>query len=179
MSNKDSEGCVNEAFTDNETAVTTVDSEEQTYPITSKTEPIVIPEHSEGQAHPVISKTELTVISEHPEGQAHPVTSRTEPTAITVDREGQANPITSMTGISVNCSETPVVHSVTESADSSHENHGIITTSDTREVNNIVYNEQTEVDGQDSQKKYALNTELQITESVQTSIDTGKGRKRY
>ncbi|XP_071153103.1 uncharacterized protein [Mytilus edulis] len=170
MSNKDSEGCVNEAFTDNETAVTTVDSEEQTYPITSKTEPTVIPEHSEGHAHPVTSKTEPTVIPDHSEGHAHPVTSRTEPTVVTVDREGQANPINSMTEISVNCSETPVVHSVTESADSLHENNGIITTSATREVNNIVYNEQTEVDGQDSQKKDTLNTELQITESVQTSF---------
>ncbi|XP_063420817.1 monocarboxylate transporter 14-like [Mytilus trossulus] len=230
MTNKDSEGCVNEAFTDNKTAMTTVDSEEPTYPITSKTEPTVIPEHSEGQAHPVIfnmeptvipehpegqahpvisqteptviqehsegqahpvtsqteptviqehsegqahpvvSQTEPTVIPEHSEGQAHPVSSRTEPTVITLDREGQTNQITSMTDISVNCSETPVVHSVTESTDSSHENRGVITTSDTREVNNIAYHEQTEVDGQDSQKKDTLNAELQITKSVQTSI---------
>ncbi|VDI12742.1 MFS transporter, MCP family, solute carrier family 16 (monocarboxylic acid transporters), member 14 [Mytilus galloprovincialis] len=62
MSNKNTEGCVNKAFTDSETAVISVDSSGQTYPITSRTEPTVIPEHSEGQVHPITYRTETSMI---------------------------------------------------------------------------------------------------------------------
>ncbi|XP_076091531.1 monocarboxylate transporter 9-like [Mytilus galloprovincialis] len=62
MSNKNTEGCVNKAFTDSETAVISVDSSGQTYPITSRTEPTVIPEHSEGQVYPITYRTETSMI---------------------------------------------------------------------------------------------------------------------
>ncbi|CAC5375664.1 SLC16A14 [Mytilus coruscus] len=110
MSNKDSEGCVNKAFADNETAVISVDSE--------------------GQTHP---RTEMYV----------------------------------------NCSEIPVVPSITESVDFSHGIHGMKTTPYTREGDNIVSDEQTKVDigeRQDSLERETLNTELQINEHVLTAI---------